>query len=32
MARVLLPGRALYIWGAYANVANDPPALKEAGL
>ena len=21
-----------YIWGGYANVANYPPALKEAGL
>ena len=32
MARVLEPGRAAYIWGGYANVANYPPALKEAGL
>jgi DNA modification methylase len=31
-ARVLAPGRAFYIWGGYANVANYPPALKEAGL
>jgi DNA modification methylase len=31
-ARVLLPGRAAYIWGGYANVANYPPALAEAGL
>ena len=31
-ARVLTPGRAAYIWGGYANVANYPPALKEAGL
>jgi DNA modification methylase len=31
-ARVLLPGRAFYIWGGYANVANYPPALKEAEL
>ncbi len=31
-ARVLVPGRAFYIWGGYANVANYPPALKEAGL
>jgi DNA modification methylase len=31
-SRVLLPGRAAYIWGGYANVANYPPALKEAGL
>jgi DNA modification methylase len=32
MTRVLEPGRAAYIWGGYANVANYPPALKEAGL
>jgi len=32
MARVLLPGRAAYIWGGYANCANYPAALKEAGL
>ncbi len=32
MARLLEPGRAAYIWGGYANVANYPPALKEAGL
>jgi DNA modification methylase len=32
MARVLLPGRAAYIWGGYANVANYPPALKACGL
>ncbi len=32
MSRVLAPGRAAYIWGGYANVANYPPALKEAGL
>ncbi|MGE0193902.1 MAG: site-specific DNA-methyltransferase [Planctomycetota bacterium] len=31
-SRVLLPGRGFYIWGGYANVANYPPALKEAGL
>jgi len=31
-ARVLLPGRAAYIWGGYANCANYPPALKAAGL
>ncbi len=31
-SRVMLPGRAFYIWGGYANVANYPPALKEAGL
>ena len=32
LARVLEPGRAAYIWGGYGNVANYPPALKEAGL
>ena len=32
LARVLLPGRAAYIWGGYANCANYPAALKEAGL
>ena len=32
IARVLLPGRGFYIWGGYANVANDPPVLKATGL
>jgi DNA modification methylase len=32
IARVLLPGRAAYIWGGYANIANYPPVLKAAGL
>jgi DNA modification methylase len=32
IARVLLPGRAAYIWGGYANCSNYPAALKEAGL
>lgn len=32
MARVLQPGRAFYIWGGYANVANYPPALAATGL
>ncbi|MCK4415116.1 MAG: site-specific DNA-methyltransferase [Candidatus Eisenbacteria sp.] len=32
IARVLLPGRAFYIWGGYANVANYPPVLKATGL
>jgi DNA modification methylase len=32
IARVLLPGRAFYIWGGYANCANYPPALKASGL
>jgi DNA modification methylase len=28
IARVLLPGRAFYVWGGYANVANYPPVFK----
>jgi DNA modification methylase len=32
VARVLVPGRAAYIWGGYANCANYPPALKATGL
>jgi len=32
LARVLLPGRAFYIWGGYANCGNYPPVLKETGL
>jgi DNA modification methylase len=32
IARVLEPGRALYCWGGYANVANYPPVLKAHGL
>jgi DNA modification methylase len=32
IARVLIPGRAAYIWGGYANCANYPAALKKAGL
>jgi DNA modification methylase len=32
MARVLEPGRSLYIWGGYANCANYPPALKACGI
>ncbi len=32
LARVLLPGRAFYIWGGYANCGNYPPVLKEMGL
>jgi DNA modification methylase len=27
LARVLLPGRAFYIWGGYSNIANYSPAL-----
>lgn len=32
IARVLLSGRAAYIWGGYANCANYPPVLKATGL
>ncbi|MCX5658806.1 MAG: DNA modification methylase [Planctomycetota bacterium] len=32
MARVLLPGRAFYAWGGYANLGNYPPFLKKHGL
>lgn len=32
MARVLAPGRALYVWGGYANLGNYPPVLKAHGL
>jgi DNA modification methylase len=32
LARVLLPGRAFYIWGGYSNCGNYPRALREAGL
>jgi DNA modification methylase len=32
LARVLLPGRAFYCWGGYANCANYPPVLKATGL
>jgi DNA modification methylase len=32
MARVLQPGRAFYVWGGYANVANYPPVLRATGL
>jgi len=31
-ARVLLPGRAFYIWGGYGNLGNYPPALRESEL
>ena len=27
IARVLLPGRAFYIWGGYSNCGNYPPVL-----
>ena len=32
IARVLLPGRAFYCWGGYANLGNYPPVLKACGL
>jgi DNA modification methylase len=32
IARVLLPGRAAYVWGGYANCANYPPVLRAVGL
>jgi hypothetical protein len=32
IARVLLPGRAFYIWGGYANCGNYPPFLKKHEL
>jgi DNA modification methylase len=32
IARVLLPGRAFYIWGGYANIGNYPPVLKACEL
>lgn len=31
-ADALEPGRAFYIWGGYANIANYPSALEAAGL
>jgi DNA modification methylase len=32
IARLLVPARAFYIWGGYANCANYPPVLKAARL
>jgi len=32
LARVLLPGRAFYIWGGWSNIENYPPVLKRVGL
>jgi DNA modification methylase len=32
LARALQPGRAFYVWGGYANIANYPPVLKATGL
>jgi ParB-like chromosome segregation protein Spo0J len=31
-ARVLLPGRAFYVWGGYSNCRNYPAALRDCGL
>jgi DNA modification methylase len=31
-ARVLLPGRAFYVWGGYSNCGNYPTALRDCGL
>src|SRR5262249_32331950 len=32
IARVLLPGRAFFLWGGYFNIGNYPRALRAAGL
>jgi DNA modification methylase len=32
LGRVLLPGRAFYLWGGYSNIGNYPPALAANGL
>jgi DNA modification methylase len=32
ISRVLLPGRAFYLWGGYSNIGNYPPALAANGL
>jgi DNA modification methylase len=32
LGRVLLAGRAFYVWGGYANLGNYPPVLKACGL
>jgi DNA modification methylase len=32
IARVLLPGRAFFLWGGYSNCANYPAVLKATGL
>jgi DNA modification methylase len=32
IARVLLPGRAFYLWGGYSNCGNYPPVLRAVGL
>jgi DNA modification methylase len=32
LARVLLPGRAYFLWGGYSNCGSYPPVLKAHGL
>jgi DNA modification methylase len=32
LSRVLLPGRAFYLWGGYSNIGNYPPAMAANGL
>jgi DNA modification methylase len=32
LARVLLPGRAFWLWGGYSNIGNYPRVLKACGL
>ena len=32
LSRVMRPGASAYIWGGYANLANYPGPIKEAGL
>jgi DNA modification methylase len=32
LARVLLPGRAFFLWGGYSNIGNYPAALRACGL
>jgi len=32
LASVLMPGRAFYCWGGYANIANYPSAFKDSGM
>src|SRR5262249_5520421 len=32
IARVLLPGRAFFLWGGYSNCANYPSVLRASGL
>jgi DNA modification methylase len=32
LSRVLLPGRAFYLWGGYSNIGNYPGAMAASGL